>query len=57
MFLKWRGIQFVFLRVYFCCGGGVYSFCFGGSSFENEMELIKGTFYEVIVVPWVEFLL
>ena len=39
-----------------CLGGGtfaveegVYSFCFGGSAFENEVELMKKTIYEVII--------
>ena len=37
---------------------GCTFFCFGGSAFENEVELMKGTIYEVIIVfLWVEFLL
>ena len=39
-----------------CLGGGtfvveegVYGFCFGGSALENEVELMKGTIYEVII--------
>ena len=36
----------------------MYSFCFGGGAFENEVELIKGAIYEVIIVfLWVEFFL
>ena len=37
---------------------GVYILCFGGGAFENEVELMKGTIYKVIIVfLWVEFLL
>ena len=43
----------------FCLRGGTFAveegvyifFCFGGSAFENEVELMKGTIYEVISVP------
>ena len=45
-------------EVTFAVKEGVYSFCFGGSAFENEVQLIKGTIYEVIIVfLWVEFFL